>query len=81
MKAILKFDLEDSDDKMAHERCIAADKMAFVLWEFLHNSRKTIEYTLDEKKDLNNYEVVDLIYEKFVSLLDEEGVSIDKLIE
>ncbi len=81
MKAILEFNLDELDDRMAHERCVAAEKLANVIWEFLYNTRKEIEFTLDDpKKDLTTYEAVDLVYNKFISILDEEGVVIDKLI-
>jgi len=35
MKAKLEFDLDDFDDKMAHNRCVKATDMALVLWEIM----------------------------------------------
>jgi hypothetical protein len=80
MKAILEFNLDESDDIMAHLRCVLSEKMALVIWDFLYNTRKDIEYQLDAKKDLSKYDSVDLVYEKLISLLDEHGIDIDKLI-
>lgn len=37
MKAILKFDLTDSDDRMAHQRCIKSLDLALALWDINYN--------------------------------------------
>lgn len=33
MKAILRFDLDDHNDKMSHKRCIESLDMAIALWK------------------------------------------------
>jgi hypothetical protein len=80
MKATLEFNLDESDDERAHLRCVLSEKMALVIWEFLYNTRKGVEYELDEKKDLSRYDSVDIVYEKFIELLNEQSIDIDKLI-
>lgn len=84
-KAILEFDLSDHDDVMDHKRCVKALDMALVLWEFYHNSKKYLEYQIQEKKiaekDLNPYDAMDLVFEHFRELLDEHDVNIDNLVE
>ena len=85
MKAILEFNFDEADDRMEHKRCVKALDMALVLWEFYHNSRKSLEYKVDDKikKDntFNPYDTIDLIYEHFGELLDEYDINIDYLVE
>ena len=37
MKAIIEFNLDNPDDKMAHLRCVTSLEMALVIFECLHN--------------------------------------------
>jgi hypothetical protein len=78
MKAKLEFDLDDFDDRMAHERCVKATDMALVLWELNNNSYRTITNGYDE--DDGYHKGVDAVYEKLRELLDEHGINPDKLI-
>ena len=78
MKARLDFDLDDYDDRMAHERCVKATDMALVLWELTHNSYRSITNGYDE--DDSFHKGVDAVYEKLRELLDEHGINPDKLI-
>ena len=83
MKATLEFDLTDFDQAQEHYRCIRATDMAIILFE-LSSARKrfysVIEYAKEEDKNINAYDGVDLVFEKFHALLEEHGISIDKLI-
>ena len=78
MKGILEFDLNDFDDRMAHERCVKATDMAFVLWELTHNSYRSITNGYGE--DDGFHKGVDAVYDKLRELLDEHGINTDKLI-
>ena len=78
MKAQLTFDLEDFDDRMAHERCVKATDMALVLWELQHNSYRGLTNGFDESDDF--YKGVDAVYDRLRELLDEHGVNPDKFI-
>jgi hypothetical protein len=79
MKAILKFDLEDADDRMDHKACIKATDMALVIWDFFYNTVKTKENEIAEKK-LDGYQTLDYLMERFRNLLDENGIIIDELV-
>lgn len=79
MKATLEFNLEDADDSMAHLRAVHSTDMALVLWELVHNSKRSFEHQIAEK-NLNGYEVLDLFYEKLHEELESYGLYIDKLI-
>ena len=66
-EAILKYDLNDSDDAMAHMRAVKSLDMALALWDITHNTKKRIEWSL-ESKELNKYEVLDLVYERIYEI-------------
>ena len=47
MKAILEFDLDDKEDRMAHLRCIKSLDMALLIFHFQYNNRN-FEELLEE---------------------------------
>jgi hypothetical protein len=51
MTAILEFDLDNPDDKMAHLRCVTSLEMALVIFECLHNKADINE--MCEKYNIN----------------------------
>ena len=75
MKAILEFNLDEEADDMALKRCHKSLAMANVLWEFLHNSRKRIEYDMNEVE----YIAVQKVYTRFEELLDEHCILLEDL--
>ena len=79
MKATLEFNLDEVDDMMAHMRAVHSTDMALVLWELVHNSKRTIEREI-EANNLDGFAVLDLIFEKLHDELDSHGIIIDKLI-
>ena len=78
-EAILKYDLNDSDDTMAHMRAVKSLDMALALWDITHNTKKSIEWSL-EGKELDKYEVLDMVYEKIYEIFDEHNIKLDDLI-
>jgi hypothetical protein len=78
MKAKLTFDLDDIDDKMAHERCVKSTDMAFVLWEIMTNSYRGLTNGYDE--DDSYHKGVDAVYEKLRELLEEHDINPHNLI-
>lgn len=78
MKAKLEFDLDDFDDRMAHERCVKATDMALVLWELVHNSYRGLTNGYNE--DDGYHKGVDAVYDKLRELLDEHGINTDRLV-
>ena len=78
MKAKLTFDLDDFDDRLAHERCVKSLDMALVLWELTHNSHRSLTNGYDE--DDGYHKGVDAVFDKLHELLDEHNVDINKLI-
>ena len=78
-EAILKYDLNDSDDTMAHMRAVKSLDMALALWDITHNTKKSIEWSL-EGKEIDKYEVLDIVYEKIYEILEEHNIKMDDLI-
>ena len=78
-EAILKYDLNDADDSMAHMRAIKSLDMALALWELLNNSKRTLERTMHEK-EMDKYEALDMVYERIYELMDEHNIKMDELI-
>ena len=78
-KAILKYDLNDTDDAMAHMRAVKSLDMALALWDITHNTKKRIEWSL-EGKEIDKYEVLDIVYEKIYEILEEHNIKMDDLI-
>lgn len=77
MKAILEFDLNDSDDIQAHLRCVKAlDLVLFIL---------KIEGELRGKLKHGNltdcqYEALDKFRDEFYEEMNQRGINIDELV-
>jgi len=74
MKAILKFDLDNAEDRVEHLKCVNATNMASFIWELKHNfwrqwKHDETDFTLDEYK------------EALHELMRKHSIDIDALIE
>jgi hypothetical protein len=78
-KAKIEFDLNDIDDRMAHLRAVKSLDMAMALWDITHNTKKGLEWAL-ENKDVDKYEVLEMVFEKIYEILDEHNVNTDELV-
>ena len=78
-KGILEYDLNEPDDIMAHKRATKALDLASALWDITHNTKKSIEWSL-EGKELDKYEVLDLVYERIYEILEDHNIKLDDLI-
>ena len=65
MKAILEFNLDDPEDRMAHLRCIKSSEMASALFEIVFNAHRYVvdveqyqERINEALKDLNIDELI-----------------------
>jgi len=81
MKAVIEFDLDDRDDKYRFKRCGKSLEMAIVIFEFLYNTHKWIERKLDANDTIDGYKTLEIVYEKFRELLEEQHIDIDDLME
>jgi hypothetical protein len=78
MKATLEFNLDDSDDEMAYQRCIKSKDMAMALWEITHNTKKNLEYTLESTA--SKFESLEVIFDKIYEILRDNKIDIEQLI-
>ena len=78
-KAKLEYDLNDTDDAMAHMRAVKSLDMALALWEITHNTKKSLEWSM-EGKEMDKYDALELVFEKIHKILDEHNIKMDDLI-
>lgn len=79
-KCKLIFDLSDSDDNQKLERVMKADDMCDIIWQFVHNSRKTIQQEIAlSEGEITASEAIDKCFERFGELLEENSLDIDKI--
>jgi hypothetical protein len=78
-EAILKYNLNDADDSMAHMRAVKSLDMALALWELLNNSKRTLERKMHDT-EMDKYEALDMVYERIYELMDEHNLKLDDLI-
>lgn len=78
-EGILKFNLDDFDDRVAHLRAVKSLDMALAIWSIVHNTKKNLEWSF-ESKEIDKYDALDLVYEKIHEILDEHNINIDDLI-
>ena len=79
-KATLEFDLNDSDDMIAHLRAVKSLDMAMALWEIVHNTKKGLEWSM-ENKEIDKYDALELVYEKIHEILGDHNINTDELMD
>lgn len=81
MKAIIEFNLDNPDDRHSYEIHNKSKDLAFLIWQLMTNKKKEIEYKLESYKTYGKYETLDLVFEEIGTMLEEEGINIDKLVQ
>lgn len=82
MKANLKFDLDNPDDKRAHLRAIKSLDMALALWHIEANMRKKLEDKIDLWQEVFTPEmVIDAFVTELRNILDEYKIDTEDLVE
>jgi len=79
-EAMLKFDMNDPEDRKAHFRAVKALDMASAIWEITHNTKKGLEWRIDGK-DLDKYEVLEMVFDKIYEILDDYSINTDQLLD
>ncbi len=78
-KAKIEYDLNDPDDRMAHFRAVKSLDMAGALWDITHNTKKGLEWSL-EGKEIDKYDVLELVFDKIYEILEEHNIYTDELL-
>ena len=73
MEAILKYDLNDMDEKESFLRASRADNMHIVLWEIIHNVKKRTENQYQEGKDY--YDGIENCFNEIRELIEHHQIS------
>lgn len=81
MKAIIEFNLDDPDDRHSYEIHNRSKDLAFLIWQLMTNKKKEIQYKLECYTTYNRYDALDLVFEEIGTMLEEEGINIDKLVQ
>jgi hypothetical protein len=78
MKAILEFDLDDpdKDDEMHFKMAVKSSDYYWALYD-IKNAKKSLEWELDSNPKLNSYDVLDKVFEKFWSIIEEHNVTFE----
>jgi hypothetical protein len=79
MKAKLKFNLNNPDDRMEYERVNKSLDIVNALWHFLYNSKKEIMQDV-ENESVDKFDAVELVYDRLFELLEEHDVNVNKLV-
>jgi hypothetical protein len=79
-KATLEFNLNETDDIKAHLRAVKSLDMAIALWEIIHNTKKGLEWSLEEK-ELDKYDTLELVFDKIHEIIKEHNIDLDELMD
>jgi len=79
-KATLEYNLSDPEDVMAHKRAIKSLDMALALWDIVHNTKKGLEWSMEDK-EIDKYDALELVYEKIHEILNDHNIITDELID
>jgi hypothetical protein len=78
-KAIIKYDLSNPDDLREFKQNAASSAMASALFQIIYNTKKGIEYEI-EGKEMDKYEVLDLVFDKIEKIMSDNNINIDEII-
>ena len=82
MEGILKFDLNDPDDAMAHLRAVKSLDMACVLFDLQMNFKKRCEWKFESmSEDVGAGEVFDMVFDELFKVFNDNNVNINELIQ
>lgn len=79
MKATLTFNLSDPDDSRDYYLANKASDMAMFIWHLSHNTKKELEYDIEAKGKISNYDTLDMLFEKIGEMLIEYDINENKL--
>jgi hypothetical protein len=80
MKATLEFDLNDSDDTLAHFRCVKSLDMALALWHLHYDLRKQLERKIEQDSSISLDDFADYFLQIVHDKFDEHGINVDELV-
>jgi hypothetical protein len=79
-KMKLIFDMDNPDDSQHIKTIMKANDMANVIFQFSVNERKKIEQMLENISEIDRFDVVNIVFERFNELLINNNINIDEHI-
>jgi hypothetical protein len=76
MEAILKFDLNDPDDRREHERMLKSMDMHLALWDISQELRSKVKYAPDSMSK-DEYKAWEQAQEMFYRIINEYTINLD----
>lgn len=76
MKATLKFNLDEYDDRVAHTLCTKAPKLSLIIWELDQWLRENYKY---DKGDIG-VEEAEIVRSKLREIMEENDLTFDNEI-
>jgi len=80
MKAILEFDLNETNDIFAHKRAVKALDMAIALWDIEQYLRSQTKYAPDSMPQ-EAYDALEKAREKFYEILNDHNIGMDEILK
>jgi hypothetical protein len=78
-KVKIIFDLDNLDDAQKLKRVLKADDMAFTLHELLRNTKKGLEWGL-ENKEIDKYETLEYVFDRIWEIVNDHNINIDEIL-
>jgi len=81
--ALIKYDLNDIDDKMEFKRANQSLDMALAIWDIVYNHKKQAFRKLENDPNSTDreYDLVESIFNSINETIDEHDIKIDSIIE
>jgi hypothetical protein len=79
-KAILEYNLSNSDDLASYTRAVNADKMASALFEIQYNMLKKVRYII-ESKEVDSHDALDLVADEMENILNECYLNVEEITQ
>ena len=80
MKAILEFNLDEQDDRVAHLRAVKALDVAIALWDIEQHLRAQTKYAPDSMSS-EVYDALQETRDKFYEIMNERSIDLDELLK
>ena len=79
-KAILEYNLSNSEDLASYTRAVNADKMAAALFEIQYNMLKKIRHII-ESKEIDSHDALDLVADEMENILNECYLNVEEITQ
>lgn len=80
MKVTIEFDLDNYEkgDKTNLEMALDSSNMYLALYEFNYNAWKKLEWEIEQKENMDNFDVLNLVFDRFREILENNKVDLTK---